>query len=219
MGSYTEHRFKKMKSILLNPIHLPSIALSAFIYILSSNGSLSFSLQGRKWDCALLCCPLHLESLFLHVCVSLILVAGELSLRWNPFFFHLIQVHSKKLAGFSFLEDDWCVDLRKSDWNSIEGQLFFNTTLCTHMGGRLPVVRSLSFSGFLPDNPLKFLERGSLHILLPLWFISLSMNTVSLRLPSPLGERKKTMSWENLGDLIYYLPFSPLTMIPDLGLH
>lgn len=109
MGPYTEHRFKKKKSQFY---WIPSIC-QALCSVLSHTFSYLMDLllshcREKSEIVPLLCRLLCLESLLLPVCVSLTLVARELSMWRKPFFFHLVQVHGKKLVSFSFLEDERC---------------------------------------------------------------------------------------------------------------
>lgn len=140
----------------------------------------------------LLCRLLCLESLLLPVCISLTLVARELSMWRKPFFFHLTQVHGKKLVRFSFLEDErrWF----REKWLDQGGRP--NALTAPHaptgVGTYLWWEVSLLLASF-PSNPLKSLGKGSLYIILPLCFISLCMTIGPLPLPSPHTHKKHTL--------------------------
>lgn len=184
----------------MNSIHLPSTVLSAFTYTFSFNGSFAFLLQGRKWDCACALLPPLLESLLLPVFESLTLVARELSLRQKPWFFCLIQVPSKKLVGFSFWEGERCVNLGKSEWDSIEGWVLFNTT---YPHGWTPTSgeRSLFLASF-PDNPLKSLgKKVHIHSTPPLIYFFVYEHrslTTSVTPPTPHQNTSPGETWQIL---------------------
>lgn len=158
----------------MNPIHLPSIVLSAFTYIFLSNGSFAFSLQGKKWDCAFTLPP-SLPGVLAAPCLCKPYAGSKRTQHVaKPFFFHLIQVHGKKLVSFSFLEDErrWF----REKWLDQGGRPNALTAPNgpTWVGTYLWWEVSLLLASF-PSNPLKSLGKGSLYILLPLWFISLCM--------------------------------------------
>lgn len=67
-----------------------------------------------------LCCSvLYLKGLPL--CKPFTGSKGTQSEAKSIFFSHLVQVHSEKLVGFSFLEKRCVADLGKSGWNRDEG--------------------------------------------------------------------------------------------------
>lgn len=107
----------------------------------------------------LLCYFLFLESLYLPVCVSLILQAREPNFCKIPslFFFHVIQVHSKKLVGFSFWKIRDCPFRDK--WT--EQGWGLNAVSHTRVANYLWWEVSLFLASF-PNNTLNFAAK-SIH--------------------------------------------------------
>lgn len=98
----------------------------------------------------LLSCLIYLESLLLRVCVSLTLVAGELpQCEAKPILFSPHPGSQQKAGGLLISgRGEMLVQGKVTGTGLTQGQMLFDATPCTHMGGHLPLVRRLSSSGF-----------------------------------------------------------------------